>query len=78
LCDNTAVRWSEYELARTQQESEICSKISKQLQKYVEEYKENGFSKEYIMGMERAVLLVLYDARTQIPTTNSDVQDKLF
>lgn len=78
MCDNTAVRWSEYELARTQQESEICSKISKQLQKYVEEYKENGFSKEYIMGMERAVLLVLYDARTQIPTTNSDVQDKLF
>lgn len=78
MCDNTAVRWSEYELARIQQESEIRSKISRELEKHVAEHRENGFSDEYIMGMERARLLALYDQSLKVSKPDIDIQDKLF
>lgn len=72
------MRWSEYELARTQQESEIRLKISRELEKHIEEYRENNFSNEYIMGMERARLLALYDTSLKSSPLGLDVQDKLF
>lgn len=61
-----------------QQESEIRLKISQQLEKHIEEYRKNDFSNEYIMGMERARLLALYDTSLKSSPPSLDVQDKLF
>ena len=78
MCDNAAVRWSEYELAKTQMEGEFRSKIAKQLQKHIEEYKENDFPDLYIQGMERARLLALYDLSLKTSPPDGVIQDKLF
>lgn len=78
MCDNAAIRWSEYELAKTQMEGEFRSKISKQLQKHIEEYKENNFPDLYIQGMERARLLTLYDLSIKTSPPDDAKQEKLF
>lgn len=75
MCDNTAVRWSDYELAKRQQDSEFRSKIAAELAKHIDLYRENDFSDEYLQGMERARLLVLYDKSVKI---NSSDQQTLF
>lgn len=61
-----------------QQEGEIRSKISRELEKHIAEYKENDFSNEFIMGMERARLLALYSTTLKGSILNIAVQDKLF
>lgn len=78
MCDNTAVRWSDYELAKTQMESEFRSKISKELQKHIEEYKKNDFPDLYIQGMERARLLALYNTSLRSNIPDDANQEKLF
>jgi hypothetical protein len=78
LCDNTAVRWSEYELAKTQMESEWRSKVAKDLAKHIEEYRKNDFPDLYIQGMERARLLALHNTSITSNTPKDAEQDKLF
>lgn len=78
MCDNTAVRWSDYELSRRQQESESRTKIAAELAKHIDMYKENNYSSEYIQGMERARLLVLFDKSLKTDTEISGEQETLF
>jgi|AntAceMinimDraft_5_1070358.scaffolds.fasta_scaffold03325_8 hypothetical protein len=78
MCENTAVRWSEYELAKNQLESECRNKVVIDLEKHIAKYRENDFSSEYIQGMERARLLVLYRDNVIPDTTDTACQDKLF
>jgi hypothetical protein len=61
-----------------QQESEIRLKISRELEEHIEKYRENDFSNEYIMGMERARLLALYQNLLKSSGPTLDVQEKLF
>lgn len=78
MCDNTAVRWSEYETSKRQIESDFRSKIADQLKKHIAEYKKNDFPDLYIQGMERARLLALYDSPLGTSPPDEATQDKLF
>lgn len=78
MCDNTAVRWSEYEMVRRQQDTEVRLKIAVELLKHIDMYRENDYSPEYIQGMERARLLVLFDQSPKSDQENSSEQETLF
>jgi hypothetical protein len=78
LCDDTAVRWSEYELAKRQQESESRAKIAAELQKHIDLYRDYGYSSEYLQGMERARLLVLFDKSLKLDKESLGDQQTLF
>lgn len=76
--DNSAIRWSEYELVKRQTESSFRVKLSQELGKYIAEYKENSFPAMYIEGMERARLLITYDKNYKNNEIKNINQDKLF
>lgn len=78
MCDNTAVRWSDYELAKRQQDSEFRTKIAAELAKHIDLYRDYGYSSEYLQGMERARLLVLFDKSLAEDHPPLEKQDRLF
>ena len=78
MCDNTAVRWSDYELAKRQNEAEFRSRIAAELAKHIDLYRENNFPSEYIQGMERARLLVLYNKSLKEEAESLPDQETLF
>lgn len=78
MCENSAVKWSDYELAKRQQESECRRKISEELAKHVDLYRKNGFPDLYIQGMERARLLMLFNKSPEDEEKNFPDQQSLF
>jgi hypothetical protein len=72
------VRWSNYESSRSQIEYEVRLKIAKELEKHIEEHRNVDLPEEFLIGMNRALLLVLYRQPTRVPDTDYGVQDKLF
>lgn len=61
-----------------QQEAEIRAKISRELEKHIEEYRQNDFPNHYVMGMERARLLVLFSQSLKNSDPGLAVQQRLF
>jgi hypothetical protein len=78
LCDNAAVKWSEYERSRQEVEYEVRRKIARDLEKSIEEHRNSGIQEEFILGMNRAMLLVLYQQSLKVSDNDLHVQDKLF
>jgi hypothetical protein len=54
MCDNSAVRWSEYEAHKTVLHSEYKSKIYVELQKLIDTQYTLGVSQDFIQGIEYA------------------------
>ena len=78
MCDDAAVSWSGYERSRSQIEYEVRLKIARELEKHIEEHRNVGLPEEFLIGMNRAVLLVLYSQSTKLPDNTQGVQEQLF
>ncbi len=59
MCDNVAVRWSEYDEFRTKIEYETRNKISENLQTLIATVKESGISNHFYAGLLLANSIVL-------------------
>ncbi len=59
MCDDTAVRWSNYDTHRSQIEYEVRNKIYDELKALVETSKLKGISNHFIAGLECAQAQVL-------------------
>lgn len=78
MCDDVAVRWSDHERSRREIEYELRRKIASDLEKSIEEHRNSGIKEEFILGMNRAMLLVLYQQSLKESVNAIDVQEKLF
>lgn len=78
MCDNVAVRWSEYEREKSQIEAQVRVKISQELEKYVEDLEKKQYPNDYISGMEKARLLVLHAPTINRHEQTEYVQEQLF
>ena len=72
------MKWSDYESSRSKIEYEVRLKIARELEKHIEEHSNVGLPEEFLIGMNRALLLVLYNQSMKLPDTERGVQDKLF
>lgn len=78
MCDNTAVRWSEWESERSRIESEVRTAMSQKLLRQLKVFEANGYPESYLQGFSRAREVVLsvrtYDSEDKI----EDSQQSLF
>lgn len=59
MCDDTAVRWSNYDTHRSQIEYEVRNKIYEDIKAVLETSREKRISNHFIAGLECAQALVL-------------------
>jgi hypothetical protein len=75
MCDDTAVRWSNYDTIRSQIEYEVRHKIYDELKVVVEASKLQGISNHFIAGLECAQAKVL---RLEPQENGPDAESVLF
>lgn len=71
MCDDTAVRWSNYDQFRSNIESETRNKISAQIQNKISVVQEAGLSTEFLAGLSLANAIIL----NQIPDNDTSLDD---
>lgn len=71
MCDDTAVRWSNYDQFRSNIEMETRNKISIQLQNKIAVVRESGLSTEFLAGLSLANAIIL----NQIPEESKKLDD---
>lgn len=75
MCDDTAVRWSNYDTHRSQIEYEVRNKIYSDIKAIVDTSKLQGISNHFIAGLECAQAKVL---RLEPQETEPDAESVLF
>jgi hypothetical protein len=75
MCDDTAVRWSNYDTHRSQIEYEVRNKIYSDIKAIVDTSKLQGISNHFIAGLECAQAQVL---RFEAQETEPDAESVLF
>lgn len=78
MCDNTAVRWSEYSSHISNLELEIRQRISKELLEHIGFLEKTQTPECYIQGVERARIFVLNNTSIRSDIGDVENQDKLF
>lgn len=71
MCDDTAVRWSNYDQFRSNIETETRNKISVQIQNKISIVSEAGLSTEFLAGLSLANAIIL----NQIPENNTQLDE---
>lgn len=59
MCDNTAVRWNEYDTVMSQRDSETRHKIANEIQQYISRSREARLNNHFISGLELAYSIAL-------------------
>jgi hypothetical protein len=75
MCDDTAVRWSNYDTHRSQIEYEVRNKIYSDIKAIVDTSKLQGISNHFIAGLECAQAQVL---RFETQEIEPDAKSVLF
>lgn len=78
MCDNTAVRWSEYSSHVSNLEIEVRQKISKELLEHIRFLEKTQTPECYIQGIERARVFVLNNISIRSDIEQVENQEKLF
>ena len=71
MCDDTAVRWSNYDQFRSNIEHETRNKISTQIQNKIAIVQEAGLSTEFLAGLSLANAIIL----NQVESSNEKLDE---
>lgn len=78
MCDDSAVRWSNYESHTSQIESEVRNKILQGLSFFIQQSKEKQLGNQFVMGLETAYSFVRGEIPAPPPPAQDDSQQTFF
>ena len=78
MCDNTAVRWSDWESEKSRIESDTRNAINEKLLKQLVTFESNGYPESFLQGFARALEVVRAVRIDDTPYDTEDYQQSLF